>query len=288
MPGRLTVIGDLVEDVIVWHPGPVRHGTDNPSEIIRARGGSAANVAMFAVGTPGVSVRFVGRVGDDLAGERLVAEMDAAGVETSVIRGGVTGTVVVLVDATGERTMFADRAAAAQLGPVSDRDLAGTTVLHMPAYGLAAEPMRSTLLGAAAGARALGAIVSVDVSAASLVDELGSDVFHGLLSGLGAGVVLANREEAEVLGLLGRLPPPGALFVVKDGPRPAVIVTHDGHRTEVPAIVVETVRDTTGAGDAFAAGFLTARILGADLASAGRQGHLTAAQVLTTPGAVRN
>src|SRR4051794_41334911 len=105
--GPLVAVGDLVEDVVVRPHGPVRTGTDNPATVIRTRGGSAANVAVFAAGL-GRDARFVGRVGADPAGACLIDELVAAGVQPLVQRAGRTGAEVVCVGPDGERTMFPD------------------------------------------------------------------------------------------------------------------------------------------------------------------------------------
>ncbi len=287
----LTVIGDLVEDVVVWSAGPWRSGTDNPSTITRSRGGSAANVAVAAAAA-GTATRFVGRVGDDDAGRRLVAGLASADVDARVqVGGATTGTIVVLVDADGERTMFNDRGAAGGLEPITDDALTGTTVLHVPAYAFDPSSTRTVVVDAAARVRAAGGLVSVDVSAVSLIDALGPVAFRGILDEVAPMWVFANREEADALGLLDADPPPGRHHVVKDGARPAVVVGPGSPsgagaaRVEVPALVVDAVRDTTGAGDAFAAGFLSAVMTAADPVAACRAGHRTAATVLATPGA---
>ena len=128
----LVAVGDLVEDVVVWPAGlaagqaggqaagPARHGTDNPAVIHRTRGGSAANVAAFAraAAPAAVPARFIGCVGADPAGDVLCAELAGRGVDVRVQRRGRTGTIVVLVDGDGERTMYPDRAAAAELTEV--------------------------------------------------------------------------------------------------------------------------------------------------------------------------
>jgi len=277
----LTVIGDLVEDIVVWTES-MRRGTDNPASVHRSRGGSAANVAAVAAGL--VPTRFVGRVGGDDAGRRLVAELRACGVDAVVQTGGTTGTVVVVVTPDGERTMFPDRAAAAGLQPIDPGWLAGTTLVHVPAYGFV-DPATVTVLAAAAqAARATGAAVSVDLSAVSVVEALGRDALDDALGRLGASIVFANRDEAIAAGLEDR-PPPGALVVVKDGPRPATLVEADGRRRKVDALEVDGVTDTTGAGDAFAAGFLAAWATGADPVTATVAGHRSAAAVLAHPGA---
>ena len=126
----LAVAGDLVEDIVVWAAEPLRAATDTAARVFRARGGSAANVAALAA--PLVPTRFIGRVGADAAGAALADDLAAAGVDVHVQRAGRTGTVVLLVDAEGERTMFPDRGASAEL---ADVDPAGSTAspwLHLP------------------------------------------------------------------------------------------------------------------------------------------------------------
>lgn len=279
----LTVIGDLVEDVVVWTTGPAKRATDNPSTVSRSRGGSAANVAAKAAAFG--ATRFVGRVGDDPAGGWLVDTLASTGVDVRVQRGGRTGTVVVVVDTTdGERTMFPDRAAASELASVDPTWLDGTSLLHVPAYGLVTEPASGSILGAIALVRKLGARLSIDVSAVTVVEALGRDRFVALLDELAPEVVLANSDEAAVTGLLDRRPPAGRVVVVKNGGRPALVALDDGSRREVAVPAVGDVRDTTGAGDAFAAGFLSSWAVDADPIAATMAGHRTAAAVLTAAG----
>ena len=116
--GVLVTVGDLVEDVIVWHEAPTRYATDNPCVVRRSRGGSAANVAVFASRL--MPARFIGCVGDDPVADLLTSELAGHGVDVRVQRRGRTGTIVVLVDSGGERTMYPDRAAAADLSEVPD------------------------------------------------------------------------------------------------------------------------------------------------------------------------
>ncbi|MFM8836066.1 MAG: PfkB family carbohydrate kinase [Actinomycetota bacterium] len=135
----LCVIGDLVEDVVVWLPQKLSYGTDTPAKIVRTRGGSAANVAVFAAAIsspdrPGS--RLIAQVGDDDLGERLVAELVDADVDPCVVRSGRTGSIVVIVSPDGERTMITDRAAAIELADAPVGWSTGVSILHVPAYSL--------------------------------------------------------------------------------------------------------------------------------------------------------
>ena len=140
----LAVVGDLLEDIVVRIGTPPALGTDTPAHIERRRGGSAANVAACAA-RAGVSVRFIGCVGEDELGEWLVSSSRADGVDVRVQRRGRTGSVVVLVGPDGERTMLPDRAAATELVDVDEAWLDGVTWLHVPSYSLLSEPIGTTV-----------------------------------------------------------------------------------------------------------------------------------------------
>lgn len=277
----LGVIGDVLEDVIVrLNTHAVQIGTDNPATIERRRGGSAANVAVAAAGL--VTTRFIGRVGTDALGDRLIADLEAAGVVTAVERSGRSGTVVVLVDPSGERTMFPDRATSAELGAFDPVWLDGLTHLHAPAYGLFVAPMSDAVRTALDAARRRGIAVSIDVSAASLLVDFGVAHFVEFVRALGPDLIFANRDEAEVLAGTGWFEALGAddpIIVIKNGPDAARLWTGERWETIAPETVIDGV-DTTGAGDAFAAGFLAAWATGAPLEDACRTAHRIAVRHL--------
>ncbi len=284
--GVLAVAGDLVEDVVVWASEPLRAATDTAARVFRARGGSGANVAALAA--PLVATRFIGRIGADAAGSALVDDLATAGVDVRVQRAGRTGTVVLLVDAEGERTMFPDRGASAELADVDPAWLDGVAWLHLPAYGLEREPMRGELARLATAARQRGARVSVDASSTGLIAGLGVEHALDLIRAIAPDVLFANEDEAALLGLAGG----GAVaasaaptVIVKHGPLPTDVLEAGELVARVDVAPVPGIRDLTGAGDAFAAGFLAAALQGADAAAACLAGHASAASVLVNPGA---
>ena len=274
------VVGDLVEDIAVRLRTAVNVASDTSADIRRRRGGSAANTAV-AVTRMGRRSRFIGQVGDDSVGTTLTDALTAEGVDVVVRRGGRSGTIVLLIDTSGERTMLADRAACTDLSDPDPLWLDGLTVLHLPLYSLVGEPLAATTRTLIGWARDRGVAVSIDAASAGVIAERGVDRTLADLAAISPDILLCNALEAEALGGLDALTAIGArATIVKDGPRPALVVS-GGHLTEVDALPIEAVGDTTGAGDAFAAGFLVAWTEGAAPADAAAAGHASAHRAIT-------
>lgn len=276
----LGVLGDLVEDVVVWLREPVQQATDTEVEIHRVRGGSAANVAGFAA----CPTRFLGSVGEDAIGDALVAELAGHGVDVRVQRHGRTGTIVVLIDEHGERTMLPDRGASVLIDDVEPAWTDGLGHLHVPAYSFAGEPIRTTAVEMIQRVRAQGGTVSVDASSTGMLRHHGVDRFLDLVAELEPELLFANAAEAELLGLRD-LDLTKTTSVVKNGPDPTEVLGHGAVLRHVPVPPVDEIRDLTGAGDAFAAGFLSAHLTGSPVETCCTEGHAFAARVLAVPGA---
>ncbi len=240
-------IGDLLLDVVVRLEGPIELDTDTYGRTHTGAGGQAANVAAWTAELGGAA-RFIGKRARDAAGRLVADELRRRGVDVvgpEVEQG--TGTVVSLATPDGGRTMLSDRGVAPELAPgeLEPAWLVGCDWLHVPGYSLARSPLRETAVAAARLAR----LVSVDASSTAVIEALGSQDYVEAIGLLRPSVVFANERE---IGLLPELSAP--TLVVKRGAR-GCVVGRDGELTEHAAMPAQPL-DTTGAGDAFAAGFL--------------------------------
>ena len=275
----IAALGDLVEDIVVRLDGPINTASDTASTIVRRRGGSAANVAT-SVARLGEPARFLGQVGSDAIGFALTDELAREGVDVSCVRrAGSTGTIVALIDPSGERSMLTDRRACTDLDDPEPVWLDRVSVLHVPFYSLAGGSLAVTARTLIQWAHDQGIAVSIDASSSAVLREYGRAQARELIEALAADVVFANADEAAELDIDG--PVGGALTVVKRGPSPSVVHRSTGDAIEVPPMVITAAPDTTGAGDAFAAGFLATPDWNSDPEAACHAGHRAAAALLT-------
>ena len=285
---RIVVLGDLMVDVVVRLSGPLARGSDVPARIGLHGGGSAANAAAWlaAAGTEPV---LIARIGDDERGRSARDELRAAGVDArlAVDPELSTGTCLVLVGPDGERTMAPDPGANEALrdADLPDELLAAGGHLHVSGYALLRDGSRPAAREAIARAHAAGMSVSVDPSSSALLSADFLDHAEG------ATLLLPNASEAHAL--TGDSDPELAArelarrfgeVVVTLGAAGALWT--DGEAVlRAAAEPVESVVDSTGAGDAFAAGLLGERIRGAGVAEALAAGSRLAARAVASPGA---
>lgn len=286
--GLLVVVGDLVQDTVVWLEEPLQIGSDTKGEVHNTRGGSAANVACAAASL--IPTRFIGCVGVDILGDLLEEAVSTAGVDVRLQRRGSTGVVVVLIDQAGERTMVPSRAASSLLRDVDDAWLDGVSALHITAYSLEGGTTAAEVVRLAERTHKRGGSVSIDTSSSAMLDKYGSERFFEVMEIVRPEILFANDQEWRLLDLdraVAHRPPglDGTTLVRKAGSNPTLVYGDDGSVVSVPVPHVEKVTDTTGAGDAFAAGFLARSIAGASWVECCETGHEVAATVLGQPGA---
>jgi ribokinase len=246
----ICTLGDLLLDVVVRLDGPIAGDTDTYGRTRVGPGGQAANVAAW-VAELGGEARFVGKRAADPAGRMLAEELAGRGVEVAgpEVESG-TGTVVSLAGADGTRTMLSDRGVSPDFAPeeLDPAWVTGCAWLHLPGYTLVRPPIAATAFFAAEVAREAGVRISLDLSSVSAIRGLGVEAFREGVEGLGAEVVFGNAEEVALVE-------PHAPTVVEKRGADGCVVRSAGVETAYPAEPAKVV-DTTGAGDALAAGFL--------------------------------
>lgn len=259
-PGLVCVLGDAHLDVVVRLAAPVAADTDTSAETTVSVGGQAANVAAWVVAVGGRS-RLIAARGTDLAAALVSGDLAGRGVEvTGPVIEGRTGVVVALSDHGTQRSMLTERG----VGPMLARDrvedswLDGCSWLHLPGYSLVSMPVQGAALTAAEAARAVGARISVDLSSVAAIGDFGVRPFRDLLLRLRPDVVFGNRAEADLVGDV-----PGSTLIRKLGADGVLVAGR-----HYPALPTRPA-DATGAGDAFAAGYLVGGVaLGLQAAAA--------------------
>jgi ribokinase len=288
-PALLVCVGDLMVDVAVEAPALARGG-DVAGAVRLGPGGSAANVAVWGAAA-GARVRLVAGRGDDLAGRLLAAALGERGVELrpAGALAGASGAMLVVMEA-GERTFVADPGANLLLAEADvTAALEGAGAVFVSGYPLLRPATRPAAMAAAAAAGRGGVPAVVDAASWPLLTGGAGEPV--LAAAALAGALVANRDEAAALA---GLPDPAAAgswlarrvgtAVVKCGPAGVVVCDGDDAPVPVPAPAVAAV-DVTGAGDAFAAGYLLARAGGTGPAGAAAAGALLAARAVATRGA---
>ena len=281
---RLLALGDLTLDIVVTPAGPIATASDTPGAIQFRIGGSAANTARAFAGLGGTA-EFIGAVGDDEIGDRLRRALVEAGVvdRLKVAAGRETARLIVLLAADGQRSFITSRGAAdhLQVADVAAAWFDGADVLHLPAYSLLNRPLCEAAEAAAEYAHGAGALVSVDLASSEPLRAFGAEAAWQAVADVRPDVLFATEDEAAVLRR--PLTDLAAVVVVKLGSRGCRILIEDV-QFDVPGQPA-TVADSTGAGDAFDAGFLFARVAQPDTdprrwATAGNE---AAAQLLGAP-----
>ena len=290
MSGKILVVGDVMTDVIVVPEGPIVKGSDRRATVRSRPGGSGANQAVW-LGAMGADVMFAARVGAD---ERAYYESHFRGLGVAPVLAGdpnqPTGALVTIVDPDGERSFLTDRGANLNLcsDDLPPSLLDGVSMIMVSGYSLFAPGPRAAVQALFAAAKAANIAIAVDPASAGFLLDVGSDNFLDWTAD--ADWIFANESEAEALtGLTDHQAQVMALgqrythVVLKRGRLGAVIGGKHAIRVTLPAQQVDVV-DSTGAGDAFAAGFIAAHLSGDDEPSALAKGIMAGARAVQSIG----
>jgi sugar/nucleoside kinase (ribokinase family) len=290
MPGRIVVVGDVMNDIVTVPKGPIVPDTDTEAQVRPRPGGSAANTAAW-LGSLGTPTDFVGCVGSADA-DVHVELFRQAGVSPhlQVEPGLPTGTIVILVRGE-DRTMLTERGANAAFSGASvpDELLAGAAVAHVSGYTIVKDYGSGAARDIIKRALALGIPVSVTPGSAGYLAQYGAENF--LTDIAGAHILIANLAEGQLLtatddplkvgkALLAHTP----IVVLTRGARGAILFQRDALPIEVPAPPIVKLVDPTGAGDALAAGFLSHWVATRNPEAALRSAVLVAARAVMLIG----
>lgn len=265
MSARVLCIGDVMLDVVTQikvMPSQINYGSDTPATITTHGGGAAGNVASWLTQTDALAT-IVGHVGNDAAGSALVTEFDLLGVRhhNLVVDEGRSGVVVVLVDPTGERTMFPDNGANSGLHLGDLPELNEYDAVYISGYSPLDPLSLHGIKEMITKVREQELPIYFDPASVGGMKEVAIDEVQSWLPLM--NVLLLNEEEAIYLSghsdielALDELLQKCQTVVIKRGSHGAVGKSRGGESISVPAIPVDVV-DTTGAGDAFAAGFIS-------------------------------
>jgi sugar/nucleoside kinase (ribokinase family) len=259
---------------------------------IKQAGGSAANT-MAAFASFGGKGAYIGKVSVDTLGQKFAASMQDIGVTyhtTPLIEGPKTGRSMILIEDDGHRTMNTFLGAAVQLGPddIDEALIAGSLVTYLEGYLFDPAEAKKAFYKAAQIAHEAGRKVSLTLSDPFCVDRHRDD-FQDLVENH-VDILFANEEEAKSLYKVDTWEEIVKLFAQKceitcltRSEKGSVILSGD-KIIEIPAEPVAKVVDTTGAGDAYAAGVLYGYAEGMDLAVCGQLGAIAAAEVISHIG----
>jgi sugar/nucleoside kinase (ribokinase family) len=310
---KIVVIGDLVLDVITRLPGSLKkiyRGSDTITQIESHPGGAGANTAIW-LARLGADVRFVSRVGDDILGDALIANLKKERVTSYVARDSrrPTGVLVSLVEPDGERSMLTGPAAHFFLDAknIPKKIFSGADAVYLSGYLFYRETPHQAAWRAIELARENGARIAIDPASVGLMKAvptkfLLADLCHTdiLLANLGEACFLAqalsrketNQTQAKKILhiLLEKIPTVGLKLGAK-GSLSAVSETKKNLNARLrkecfaPAEKIVSIVDSTGCGDAWNAAFLFYLLDGAKLDRAAKEANALAAWVLQRAGA---
>ena len=264
---QILCIGDIMVDVVVHADQLSKNfefGSDTKSEISMRGGGQAANVASWLTQVF-VKPFMVARVGNDAMGDFLINDLDQFGISHTAkrITSAKTGMVVVLVDKSGERTMFPDSGANSGLGVSDLPELTGFKLAFISAYALINPASRNGVLEIIKVLRTKKIKVFIDPASVGALQSIAKPEINSWLAQ--ANFLIMNFDEAKFLTDKNEIEPAIETLleqykeiefvVIKVGAEGAY-AKRRGENLIFEKSIKQNAVDTTGAGDSFTAGFM--------------------------------
>jgi len=254
-----------------------------------APGGSSANT-LVDIARLGGKVVFCGKVGRDSHGDIYEQKLKDHNIKSNISQGSLkTGHAITFITPDSQRTFATHLGATLELKKedIFAEDIKASKILHIEGYQLEDKNLREAAIHAMDIAKKNNVKISIDLSDPALVKR---NIGHiRPLVKKYAGIVFANEEEArEFTGqepekALDSIAEFCGTVIIKRGKKGSLI-KHNGKVYQIPCVKAKAI-DTTGAGDAYAAGILYSLANNYDIKIAGEIGSLIASKVVEKIGA---
>ncbi|MEM1952432.1 MAG: carbohydrate kinase family protein [Candidatus Caldarchaeum sp.] len=274
--GRVAVVGDINFDIIAFHSKfPAKGAEELAQKAFFRHGGSAANIA-HAFALLGLNVVMTGCVGRDLIGKTLVTDLAKTGIDISCIQStsqDITGVVYIFVTADGERTMLAYRGANKHLqyNELIRKAIKNIDAIFFSAYSFLENSQKETAFKILDDVVGSGCLLSMDLcvplATRTRILKRTASVMDYVFMNVQEFEILSTQMDVKSVPELSSLW--NCVVVLKRGKDGCMISTETGEVVKIPAKRVRPV-DTTGAGDAFTAGFIYELLKGSTFERCGR------------------
>lgn len=297
---RVVLVGDANVDMVIRLPDRAAGRPDLSASVPQLFGGGSVANAAVALARLAVPVSFVGTVGDDGYGRWVRDEMAGAGVDMAALcmdPDSFTPTVIVLIEPNGERlpVIWPNEGGAHTrlcLDDIPPDLITGAAWLHTTGMCLGEAPARDALLHALALAHEAGVPVSFDLNLRLELWGWRPGVRAAVERAITLADVVLGSGPEEIAPLTGVADVGAAARALSQGQRTVIarlggqgaLAVGPSEEVHVPVFAARVI-DMVGAGDAFDAGFIAARLAGHDLREAVRWGHAAAAVCVGQHGA---
>lgn len=282
--GSVTIIGDAIVDTIV----PIHNiypGNAYNRKLLTLCGGTA-NVAI-EISKFNEKINFIDKVGSDVFGDHFKDNLNTNGINGLIFSDDKmpTGLCTSLVYEDGERCMIADRGANDHLTKeeidIHLQDILNSKIVYFSGYSLLSPKTSRSVLHAMKSCHQNNCEIWFNPGSPNLIDKSFTEIIkkyvNVLILNRDEAIKLSNREKTD--GIFDELNEIAEIIVITMGKEGCCVSSGDKH-IEIPCENLGNVSDTTGAGDAFSAGFIVGRLRGMDIVACSKLANETASNYL--------